>query len=420
MTAPRRPRSEGRGAEVPEANPTVPIPRRRPDRPASPRGADVHPRPSWSCISTAPPTVEDRPEPDGDGGTASRWARGSPANERRGPRREGTAFASTPGVRDAPGRDNPRAAVASRWNGGPRRALVAAGVGALLTAVLSVAVPGRIDSVDPPPSPGLAAGPTAAIASPPVQLDPGSFSDGGCVALRPVGPARATVLVDAGHGGPDPGSIGRTTEGRTVLEKQLTLPVALATAARLRERGIAVVMSRSTDDLGSTIEPGDVHDGALTTAASQDDLLSRVRCANTARADALVSIHFNSFEDPTVAGTETLYDVDRPFAPSSRALAQSLQTNIRERLAALGRPAPDRGVIDDSAGSEGGGGDLVLLGPRVPGRVEEPSTMPGALVEPLFMTNPDDLTAIASPRGTTELAEAISAGVEEYLDERRR
>lgn len=358
--------------------------------------------------------------PEGGGGTAPQSSRGSPAHERRGAGGDGSAFASNPGVRDAPGRDDTSAAVMLRWNGGPRRALAAAGVGALLAAVLSFVVPGRVDGGDPQPGPASAAGPTAAVASSPVQLDPGSFSDGGCVALLPVTPARATVLVDAGHGGPDPGSIGTTTDGRTVLEKHLTLPVALATAARLRERGMAAVLSRSTDDLGSTIEPGEVQDGAMTTAASQEDLLSRVRCANLARADALVSIHFNSFGDPTVAGAETLYDVDRPFAPSSLALAQSLQTNIRERLAALGRPASDRGVIDDSAGSEGGGGDLVLLGPRVPGRVEEPSTMPGALVEPLFMTNPDDLTAIASPDGTAELAEAISSGVEEYLDEGRR
>ena len=227
-------------------------------------------------------------------------------------------------------------------------------------------------------------------------------------------------MVDAGHGGPDPGSLGTTADGRTVTEKELTLPVAVATAERLRQRGITPVLSRSTDDLGSTIEDGELRDGSLTTAASQEDLLARVRCANLARADALVSIHFNSFDDPTVTGSETVYDVDRPLAPRSRALAQSLQSNVRMRLAALGRPSPDRGVIDDSAGGEAGGGHLVLLGPRIPGYVEEPSVMPGALVEPLFMTSPGDLTAVASPLGVATLADGIAVGVEEYLAGSRR
>ena len=253
-----------------------------------------------------------------------------------------------------------------------------------------------------------------------IVLDARSFAPGGCIAF-PSGPAsRGTVLVDAGHGGPDPGSLGTTLDGRTVAEKDLTLPVALAVASRLRTAGFTAVLSRSTDELGSTTEADDLQNGSLTTAASQKDLGGRVRCANIARADALVSVHFNSFDDPSVRGSETLYDVDRPLAPRSRALAQSLQTNIRAGLGALGEPSPDRGVIDDSSGGETGGGDLVLLGPGAPGSKDEPSAMPGALVEPLFLTNPGDLTAVATPRGVDILAGAISSGVEDYLDEERR
>lgn len=253
-----------------------------------------------------------------------------------------------------------------------------------------------------------------------IALDARFSAPGGCIALPPHGAApRGTVLVDAGHGGPDPGSLGTTLDGRTVAEKDLTLRVALAVAARLRAVGITAVLSRSTDRLGSTIESGDVQDGSLTTDASQEDLVARVRCANTARADALVSIHFNSFDDPAVRGSETLYDVDRPLAPRSRALAQSLQTSVRAGLAALGEPSPDRGVVDDSSGGEAGGGGLVLLGPGVPGS-SDASAMPGALVEPLFLTNPRDLTAASTPRGVDVLAGAISSGVEAHLDAERR
>jgi hypothetical protein len=66
-----------------------------------------------------------------------------------------------------------------------------------------------------------------------------------------------------------------------------------------------------------------------------------------------------------------------------------------------------------------GGGHLVLLGPRIPSYVDEPSAMPGALVEPLLRTSPGDLTAIASPLGVA-LADGIAVGVDEYLAGSRR
>lgn len=303
----------------------------------------------------------------------------------------------------------------TRLRPGPARALLAALVGAAAAASLLLGA-----RVADEPARGDRSTATSALRGP-VPVDPRAFSPGGCVALparadRP----RAVVVLDAGHGGPDPGSLGVTGDGRRLAEKELTLATTLAVAAHLRDRGITVVLTRSTDDLTNAVEAGDVQNGSLTTAASQRDLLGRVRCANRARADALVSVHVNSFEDSAVRGTETLYDVDRPLAPRSRALARSLQSNIRAGLAALERPSPDRGVIDDSSGGESRGGHLVLLGPRIPGYVDEPSVMPGALVEPLFITNPADLTAVASPRGVDTLAAAISRGVEEYLDAEHR
>lgn len=264
-------------------------------------------------------------------------------------------------------------------------------------------------------------GAAAAPAPGPVAVDPASFPSGGCVSLAPSGPGPAsTVVLDAGHGGPDPGSEGRTADGTVLREKDLTLAVTRAAAERLRSRGATVVLTRSTDALGTPLARGAVQDGALTTDASQLDLLGRVRCANLARANALVSVHFNSFADAEVGGTETLYEPERSFAPENRALAQSLQTAIRARLAANGHTPQDRGIADDSSGAESGGGHLVLLGPRIPGYIDEPSAMPGALVEPLFLTRPDDLAAIAAPGGTDAVGEAVATGVTEFLDGARR
>jgi N-acetylmuramoyl-L-alanine amidase len=272
------------------------------------------------------------------------------------------------------------------------------------------------------PHPGGPQGSVVAAPAPePVPVDPAAFPPGGCLRLPPSGPGpAATVALDAGHGGPDPGSEGTAADGTVHREKELTLAVARAAAERLRAQGTTVVLTRGTDALGTPLARGAVRDGALTTDASQLDLLGRVRCANLARADAVVSVHFNSFADAEVGGTETLYEPERSFAAQNRALAQSLQTAIRSRLTAAGHTPLDRGIADDSSGAEAGGGHLVLLGPRIPGYIDEPSAMPGALVEPLFLTNPGDLAAIADPAGTDALGEALATGVTEWLDGAQR
>jgi N-acetylmuramoyl-L-alanine amidase len=300
---------------------------------------------------------------------------------------------------------------------GPRRALEAAIVVLLAAASLVLGVASQEEERGPT---GPRGGAASAPAPDPVAVDPAVFPPGGCLRLPPSGPGpAATVALDAGHGGPDPGSEG-TVDGTVHRESELTLAVARAAAERLRARGTTVVLTRSTDALGTPLARGAVRDGALTTDASQLDLLGRVRCANLARADALVSVHFNSFADAEVAGTETLYEPERPFAAQNRALAQSLQTAVRSRLTAAGHTPLDRGIADDSSGAEAGGGHLVLLGPRIPGYIDEPSAMPGALVEPLFLTNPGDLAAIADPAGTDALGEAVATGVTEFLDGAKR
>ncbi|GAA4910522.1 N-acetylmuramoyl-L-alanine amidase [Actinomycetospora succinea] len=300
---------------------------------------------------------------------------------------------------------------------GRRRVLEVLVVGLLAAASL---VLGVVSQEAPTPD-GPGGGATAAPAPDPVAVDPAAFPAGGCVRLAPSGPGpAATVALDAGHGGPDPGSEGTTADGDVRREKDLTLAVTRAAAERLRARGTTVVLTRSTDALGTPLARGAVQDGALTTDASQLDLLGRVRCANVARADALVSVHFNSFADAEVGGTETLYEPERTFARQNRALAQSLQGAIRARLTAGGHTPLDRGIADDSSGAESGGGHLVLLGPRIPGYIDQPSAMPGALVEPLFLTNPDDLAAIAGPGGTDALGEAVATGVGDYLDGAQR
>ena len=64
-----------------------------------------------------------------------------------------------------------------------------------------------------------------------------------------VRPRSRVVVVDAGHGGRDPGMSGPIGAARKVHEKDITLAVAKALRLALQRRGITVVMTRSTDTL---------------------------------------------------------------------------------------------------------------------------------------------------------------------------
>jgi len=244
------------------------------------------------------------------------------------------------------------------------------------------------------------------------------LEDGACMSLAPTsGHNGQTAFIDAGHGGLDPGVVGVSNAGRQVLEKDATLAVAVRLATLLRADGFAVVMSRTRDTTVIKLAAADLSYGAITSSAVHRDLAARAACANAAGATVLVSIHFDGFSDPSVGGTETFYDAARSFAGSNQRLATDLQSAL---VASLG--VADRGVFtDDQLGAPTltASGDnynhLIELGPQSPGWVDDPSQMPGALVEPLFITNPSEAGLASDPAGQQKIAEALAAGVLRYV-----
>jgi N-acetylmuramoyl-L-alanine amidase len=288
--------------------------------------------------------------------------------------------------------------------------LTSVGLGALAVLLLAVVAPAP-ESVFP----GLPKLPaTEAVGA----LAPGDYVEGACVALPPTGPDRgATVLLDAGHGAPDVGTSGVTGTGEEIPEKDLTLPLVLRAADDLRARGIRVALSRGVDAVGKRLGPGDVSNGALTDEGLGAQLAARARCANLAGADALVSVHFNSFDEPDVDGFETLYDAGRPFGADNARLARSLQGAIGAGYQGAGRDANDRGVVgsDSTDKASNAAKDLVLLGGTPPGSDLPQSEMPGAVIEPLFITDPAATDFVRSEDGRRVLADSIGDGVEAFL-----
>jgi N-acetylmuramoyl-L-alanine amidase len=299
--------------------------------------------------------------------------------------------------------------------------LVASGLVVFLAVTLLSRSPGHQaaagkSNVDDTPSrTRTAAGQATAIQ----PVDASLFSAGSCLSEAPTnGDRHLTVFLDAGHGGVDPGAIGTTEAGETIHEADETLPVELDAAKLLRAQGFRVVVSRTSATTVARPTSADVSNGIFTVQGSHDDVAARDICANLAHADVLVGIYFDAGGSAGDAGSVTAYDDARPFAAANLRLATDVQTDVLAALNAHGWDIPDDGVVSDT--SLGGPpldqaahdyGRLLLLGPAMDGYFSTPSQMPGALIEPLFITDPFE-GSIAS--GTTG-QEAIALGLDEAV-----
>ena len=231
-----------------------------------------------------------------------------------------------------------------------------------------------------------------------------------------------TVFIDPGHGGVDTGTVGYTSDGREVMEKTVTLAIALRTAALLRAAGATVVLSRTNDSLPG-LTPADLNpDGqSLTAQGVLDDLQRRIDRANASGAALLLSIHLNSFSDPSIGGVETYYDTARRFSGQNLRLANLVQQDLVAALHGAGYTTPDRGIINDAdLQTESLGAlpttynHLALLGPAVPGQLQ-PSEIPGVLSEPLFLSDPAEAAAALDPAMQSLIAGAYAHAIEQYL-----
>ena len=256
-------------------------------------------------------------------------------------------------------------------------------------------------------APGMAAG----------QVAMTGVEAGACMSFQPKADGSGkTVFIDPGHGGLDPGVVGMVGQ-QQVLEKDVARAVGVRLASLLQGDSNRIVMSRTQDTSVTRLAPGDSVTGAMTASAVHRDLVTRAACANAAAASVLVSIHFDAFDDTAVGGTETFYDAQRAFAAENKRLAADLQNAL---VSGLG--FTDRGVWTDDqlaaptlTASGSLYGHLIELGPPSAGYVDSPSQMPGALVEPLFLTNVAEARIASSASGQQRIAAALEVGLQKYL-----
>jgi N-acetylmuramoyl-L-alanine amidase len=159
-----------------------------------------------------------------------------------------------------------------------------------------------------------------------------------------------------------------------------------------------------------------------------DDVAARAQCADEAGANVLVGIYFDSGGSPGDGGSLATYDAARPFSASNLRLADLLQRDVLTAMNDKGWDIPDAGVTPDSqegslvptsadtplAVAAASYGHLLLLGPAQAGYFSTPSTMPGAVIEPLFVTDPFEATIAASSSGQAVIARGIDLAVQQY------
>ena len=214
------------------------------------------------------------------------------------------------------------------------------------------------------------------------------------------------IVVDAGHGGKDPGAIG--PDG--VMEKSVTLAIAKALAPRLEKAfHCEVILTRN----GDVFLP----------------LQERTAIANKVRADLFISIHANACPDPKTYGIETYY---LNFSKNAKAVAVAARengTSLRQvgdleqilfdlmanaKINESSRLAAEiqKSLVDNLEHSYRRIKDLgvrqgpfyVLLG----------ATMPSVLVETSFISNPREETRLTERRYQDRIADAIVKGVRQY------
>ncbi len=268
-------------------------------------------------------------------------------------------------------------------------------------------------------------------ASPPsAQALSPDMAAGACMALSPThGDNHRTVFLDAGHGGVDPGGVGTTQSGTAVSESTVNLAIELHAADLLRAQGYRVVVSRTSDTTVVRLTPADRSGQDLSALGVHNDVAARDVCANLANADALVGIYMDAGANSSNAGSITLYDTARPFAAANKQLATLLQRDVLSAMNAQGWQIPDDGVLPDSGygssiGDPSAGGlaalaasygHLMLIGPPLAGYLTTPSQMPGAVIEPLYLSDPFEGSIAATPADQQVIAQGVATAVEQYL-----
>jgi N-acetylmuramoyl-L-alanine amidase len=282
-------------------------------------------------------------------------------------------------------------------------------------AAAAVAVSAPAPASGPPPVDKSSAAETAVPVStpaptsgpPPVAKPARRRTDGGSSLIRALGLKTGRIVIDAGHGGHDQGTIGR--KGYT--EKELVLDLAQRLGKLVEDRlGLEVVYTRC-EDVFLPLE-------------------ARTTLANEKRADLFVSLHANSSPYSRVAGVETYY---LNFTSSKEALEVAARENasseksihdLRDLITKITRSEKadeSRDLAERVQTALHSFSSRYHAGVRNRGVKRAPfvvligAEMPSILAEVGFLSNPREETLLRRPEHRQKLAEALYRGISQWV-----
>ena len=188
-----------------------------------------------------------------------------------------------------------------------------------------------------------------------------------------------TIVLDAGHGGFDPGKVGING----ALEKDINLSIVKKLKELLEEKGFTVHLTREKDAL---LGP------ANSTSKKKDDMIARIEMISEINPFFTISIHQNSFTDSSTSGPQVFYYKD---SEESATMAQIIQDVLNHHLSPAKQRAPQSNT------------NYYLL-TRTP--------TPTVIVECGFLSNPTEADLLTQEEYQSRVAHSIFLGILSYYE----
>lgn len=183
-----------------------------------------------------------------------------------------------------------------------------------------------------------------------------------------------TIVIDAGHGGMDKGTIAQNIE-----EAPLNLIITKKLEKELLKLGCNVVLTRKDEK----------HLSKSSRFSKNEDMKERIRIINDEKNDIFISIHMNQFQNPTVKGLHVFYN---PSSKQSLEFATIIQNEINQQL---------------KQNKQIKKGDFYIL---------NKARIPGILIECGFLSNEEDRKHLLDEKHQDKLVNCFIRGMIQYFE----
>lgn len=194
-----------------------------------------------------------------------------------------------------------------------------------------------------------------------------------------------TIIVDAGHGGIDPGSM---TDDQSVKEKDVNLKITKKVKELLEASGAMVILTRNDDTSLYTEQAG-----KTIRQKYNENLKNRKKIIQESSADMFISIHLNKFQESKYYGAQTFY-------PAGKEDDKQLATYIQGELKRVVDKTNNRKIKSTN--------DIYLI---------KDNEIPSTLIECGFLSNDKEAKLLNDEEYQDRIAWSIYVGIQKYFSE---